>query len=58
MIRLTPILENNIISIKTEEADGGSDMAESYDVAVKVVSQKGTCAVGHSLGKVTPMKPL
>ena len=47
---LTPILENNIISIKTEEADGGSDMAESYDVAVKVVSQKGTCGAKHKVG--------
>ena len=25
-------------------------MAESYDVAVRVISQKGTCAVGHKLG--------
>lgn len=50
MMLLAPILENNIISIKTEETEGGSDMAESYDVAVKVVSQKGTCAAEHKVG--------
>lgn len=25
-------------------------MAEIYDVAVKVISQKGTCAAGHKVG--------
>ena len=50
MVLLTPVLENNIISIKTRETEGGSDMAESYDVAVKVVSQKGTCGNGHKVG--------
>ncbi len=50
MMLLTPILENNIITIKTGKADGGSDMAESYDVAVKVVSQKGTCFNKHKVG--------
>lgn len=25
-------------------------MVESYDVAIKVVSQKGTCAAGHKVG--------
>ena len=50
MVLLTPVLENNIISIRTEEIEEGSDMAESYDVAVKVVSQKGTCGNGHKVG--------
>jgi uncharacterized repeat protein (TIGR04076 family) len=25
-------------------------MAESYDVAIKVISQKGTCSSGHQVG--------
>ncbi|UCG55311.1 MAG: TIGR04076 family protein [Dehalococcoidia bacterium] len=25
-------------------------MAESYDVAIKVISQKGTCYAGHQVG--------
>ena len=25
-------------------------MAESYDVSVKVISQKGTCEAGHKIG--------
>ncbi len=25
-------------------------MAESYDVVIKVISQKGTCATGHKVG--------
>jgi uncharacterized repeat protein (TIGR04076 family) len=32
------------------ETEGGSNMAESYDVAVKVISQKGTCEHGHKVG--------
>ena len=31
-------------------AEGESDMAESYDVAVRVISQKGTCALEHKVG--------
>lgn len=50
LVLLTPVLENTIISIKTGETEGSSDMAGSYDVAVRVVSQKGTCGSGHKVG--------
>ena len=31
-------------------SEGGSDMAETYDVRVRVISQKGTCGAGHKVG--------
>jgi len=47
---LTVILENSIVSIKIEETTEGNDMADSYDVVIKVVSQKGRCANRHKVG--------
>jgi len=29
--------------------EGENNMAKSYDVSIKVVSQKGTCAAGHKV---------
>jgi len=34
-----------------EKGERGIDMAERYDVAVRVVSQKGTCALEHKVGE-------
>ena len=31
-------------------SEGENDLAERYDIAVKVVSQKGTCAHEHNVG--------
>jgi len=45
---LTP--EARVSIIKDEEAERGNDMAEMYDVVVKVISQKGTCALEHKVG--------
>ena len=45
------MLQNKESSIKDEKTEGGSDMAESYEVAVRVVSQKGTCALEHKVGE-------
>jgi len=39
------------LSDKNEVAEGGSDMAEMYEVSVKVISQKGTCAQEHKVGE-------
>jgi len=50
MTLLTAILGSNLVSIKTEETAGGNDMADSYDVVIKVVSQKGSCANKHKVG--------
>ncbi len=35
---------------KNEEAEGGNDMAERYEVVARVVSQKGTCSAEHKVG--------
>ena len=45
---MTP--EARVSIIKDEEAERGNDMAEVYDVVVKVISQKGTCALEHKVG--------
>ncbi len=34
-----------------EQKKGENDMADRYDVAVKVVSQKGECAQKHKVGE-------
>jgi len=33
-----------------KQTEGESNMTEKYDVAIKVISQKGTCEAGHKVG--------
>jgi uncharacterized repeat protein (TIGR04076 family) len=35
---------------QTKSSKGGSNMAETYDVVVKVISQEGTCGAEHKVG--------
>ena len=47
---VTRILWDGRDRIVLENQTGRKQMADRYDVRVKVISQKGTCANGHKVG--------